>query len=238
MTNTDFEHHPFLEQGKIQGATKLILGSFPVYACANPDNGEKLLIRNTEGTVRFFYGSCKNRFWGLYHQHVDSVVTVPVRKTVALGSLRKNRIAISDVIVSCRRKGKSSSDTDLYDKDYNVKMIQQMIQNGVSKVLCTSKGVLFDLNKEIISSMDGITLDAALTKQFADNFMAELNGKLPTPNKGICFVYRLNKRIIYALAIPSPGSPQRQAHNFGCLSKDKLEYANRYFEKAFKWLKK
>jgi hypothetical protein len=232
------EIHPYIKDGNIKGATRLVLGSFPVFACTDPDSSEKLKIRNTDGTVRFFYGSCKNKFWGIYHQYVDSDVTVPVRKTVALNSLRRNKIAISDTIVSCRRKGTSALDTDLYDKEYNVEMIQQMIHNGVSKVLCTSKGVLLDLNKEIVSSIEGITLDAALTKQFADNFIADLNGRLSPSSKGICFVYRLNKRKIYALAIPSPGSPQRQAHNFGCCTVDKQEYANRYFEKAFKWIKK
>ena len=43
---------------------------------------------------------------------------------------------------------------------------------------------------------------------------------------------------IYAIAIPSPGSPQRQVHNFGCTSDKKLEYANKYFKIAFNWLKK
>ena len=232
------EIHPYLDEGNIKGATKLILGSFPVYACTNPDNNEKQRIRNTDGTVLFFYGSCKSRFWGLYHQYVDPIVTAPVNDKKALESLRKNGIAISDIIKSCNRKGRSALDSDLYEKEYNVEMIQQMIQNGVSKILCTSKGVLLDLDRKILKSMKGITLDAPLTKQFADNFIKEMNGRLPTSNKGICFVYRLNKRVIYALAIPSPGSPQRQAHNFGCLSKDNLEYANRYFEKAFKWIKK
>jgi hypothetical protein len=232
------EIHPYLKEGNLKGSTKLILGSFPVFACTDPDSSEKLKIRNSYGTVRFFYGSCKNRFWGLYYQYIDRNVTMPVRKTTALKSLRKNKIAISDTIVSCRRKGTSALDTDLYDKEYNIEMIQQMIHNGVSKVLCTSKGVLLDLNKEILSSIEGIKLDAALTKQFADNFIADLNGRLPVSSKGICFVYRFNNRKIYALAIPSPGSPQRQAHNFGCYAGDKQEYANRYFEKAFKWIKK
>jgi hypothetical protein len=70
------EIHPYLNEGNIKGSTKLILGSFPVYACTEPDNAEKLAIRNTEGTVRFFYGSCKSRFWGLYHQFVDNNKTV------------------------------------------------------------------------------------------------------------------------------------------------------------------
>ena len=231
------EIHPYLNDGNIQGATKHILGSFPVYACTGPDNKEKLLKRNTEGTIPFFYGSCKNRFWGLYHQYIDSSVTVPINKEIALQSLRKNKIAISDIISSCNRKGDSSSDIDLFDKEYNIEMIQQLIRGGVSKVLCTSKGVLGDLEKKILSSIEGLSFDSLLTKEFSCEFLRDLGGELPMSKNVICCVYRLNKRVIYFLAIPSPGSPQRQAHNFGCISKDKLGYSNKYFAKAFKWLK-
>jgi len=232
------ETHPYLKEGIIKGANRLILGSFPVFACTDPDSSEKLKIRNTDGTVRFFYGSSKNKFWGLYHEYIDSDVIVPVRKTAALKSLRKKKIAMSDIIVSCRRKGKSSSDSDLYDKEYNVEMIQIMIQNGVTKVLCTSKGVLTDFDWKVMSSIEGVKFDKALTKAFSDKFLGGLNVRLSSSNKGICFVYRFKKQIIYALAIPSPGSPQRQAHNFGCGSEDKVVYTKKYFMKAFKWIKK
>jgi hypothetical protein len=97
MNNIEF--HPYLKEGKIDGATPLILGSFPVYACTKPENPEKLKIRNREGTVRFFYGSCRNRFYGLYHQYIDARVTVPVNKAIALKSLRKHNITMSDIIV-------------------------------------------------------------------------------------------------------------------------------------------
>jgi hypothetical protein len=89
-----------------------------------------------------------------------------------------------------------------------------------------------------MSYIEGVKFDEALTKDFSDKFLDELNGSLPSSNKGICFVYRYKKQIIFALAIPSPGSPQRQAHNFGCRSKDKGAYTKRYFMKAFKWIQK
>jgi G:T/U-mismatch repair DNA glycosylase len=232
------EYHPYLKEGIVKGATRLVLGSFPVFACTDPDSSEKRQIRNTDGTVRFFYGSSKNKFWGLYHEHIDPDIIVPVRKSSALKSLRTKKIAFTDAIVSCRRKGKSSSDSDLYDKEFNVEMIQILIQNGVTKVLCTSKGVLTYFDRKVMSSVEGVKFDKALTKEFSDNFLGGLNGRLSSSNKGICFVYRFKKQIIYALAIPSPGSPQRQAHNFGCVSEDKVIYTKRYFMKAFKWIKK
>jgi hypothetical protein len=44
MNNIEF--HPYLKEGKIEGATTLILGSFPVYACTKPEIPEKLKTRN------------------------------------------------------------------------------------------------------------------------------------------------------------------------------------------------
>jgi hypothetical protein len=34
----EIETHPYLEKGKINGESKLILGSFPVYECTDEDN--------------------------------------------------------------------------------------------------------------------------------------------------------------------------------------------------------
>jgi G:T/U-mismatch repair DNA glycosylase len=232
------EIHPYLNEGNIKGCTKLILGSFPVYACTNPDNIEKLTIRNTEGTVRFFYGSCKSRFWGLYHQFIDNNVTVPIKKEIAIDSLKKHKIAISDTIKSCKRKGTSALDSDLTDIDYNIEMIQKMIKSGVTMILCTSKGVLSDLNKRILLPLEGMKIDEQKTKQFESEIIANLKGTSKSIKKPICIVYKYNKRLIYTLAIPSPGSPQRQAHSFGWKTGYKTVYANNYFQYAFKWLKK
>jgi hypothetical protein len=232
------ESHPYLDEGNINGATKLILGSFPVYACTDPDNAEKLQIRNIEGTVRFFYGSCRSRFWGLYHRYIDTDVIVPVNKELAINSLTKNNIAISDTIKSCERKGTSALDSDLRNIEYNTKMIQEMLKSGVSKILCTSKGVLDDLNKRMLLPLIGIKFDEQLTKQFESEILQSINGSSKVIKKPFCMVYSYNGEKIYAIAIPSPGSPQRQAHNFGCTSDKKLEYANNYFKIAFNWLKK
>ena len=232
------ESHPYLDEGNINGATKLILGSFPVCACTDPDNEEKLRIRNIEGTVRFFYGSCRSRFWGLYHQYIDTDVIVPVNKKIAIDSLKNHKIAISDTIKSCERKGTSALDTDLSNIEYNTEMIQEMIKSGVTKILCTSKGVLADLNKKMLLPLPGIKFDEQLTNQFELKILRDLNGSSKRLKNPFCMVYIYKGKKIYAIAIPSPGSPQRQVHNFGCTSDKKLEYANKYFKIAFNWLKK
>ena len=61
----EIETHPYLLQGQINGATKLILGSFPVYECTDQDNYLKQQNRLNEGTVRFFYGSNRNSLFCL-----------------------------------------------------------------------------------------------------------------------------------------------------------------------------
>ena len=41
MLNMNKETHPFLELFKLPNATKLILGSFPVYSITLPDSEDK-----------------------------------------------------------------------------------------------------------------------------------------------------------------------------------------------------
>ncbi|MBK9488867.1 MAG: hypothetical protein IPO07_08755 [Haliscomenobacter sp.] len=45
MPQLQQEQHPYLEQGKVTGARSLVLGSFPVYECTNPDNEDKQFRR-------------------------------------------------------------------------------------------------------------------------------------------------------------------------------------------------
>lgn len=54
MPLREIEKHPYLQQGQILGATKLILGSFPVYECTDEDCQFKQQKRLNEGTVPFF----------------------------------------------------------------------------------------------------------------------------------------------------------------------------------------
>jgi hypothetical protein len=38
------ETHPFLDLGKIPNATKLVIGSFPVYFIKQPDSGKRIKL--------------------------------------------------------------------------------------------------------------------------------------------------------------------------------------------------
>ena len=78
------------------------------------------------------------------------MIELPPNETAILERLRHRQIAISDTNLSCMRRFYSSLDKDLKARNYNKDGLQTLIQNGVRKILCTSKGVLADLERKII----------------------------------------------------------------------------------------
>lgn len=248
----EIETHPYLLQGQIHGATKLILGSFPVYECTDQDNHLKQQNRLNEGTVRFFYGSNRNSLWSMYSHYIDNSINHPWDSESILRSLRENHIAISDTIISCERyiykkdtkTGEkilypfSSEDSALKNKIWNLEIITNLINNGVTKILCTSKGVLNDLENQIICNVDNPLgrKNNQLSFDFQSQFIQRIGGNNNQITNEIAKTFIVGNRQVFALAIPSPGSPQRQTHNFGCENQDRLIYANNYFENAFNWL--
>ncbi len=232
----DKETHPFLELDKINGTTKLILDSFPVFGITNPDSEEKQKIRTSDGTVRFFYGSCKSSFWSLYHLHIDRSLIIPINVDKAIESLKNNSIAMLDIIKSCERKGMSALDSDLKKREYNSGMIEDFIKNGGIKILCTSKGVMELLHEKVMFQMKDVKYLKSETSSLQVKIINELGGEINQIKKGICRVYNLNGKHIQILSIPSPGSPQRQLKQFGFNGDDWRVYADLYFEFSFKWL--
>lgn len=234
----EIETHPYLEQGHLPGATKLILGSFPVYECTDQDNPLKEQTRMEEGTIRFFYGSIDSKLWSIYHENIDNNIALPPNPNAILLSLEQNNIAISDTIASCQRHEFSSLDNKLINKIYNRQGIQTLIQNGVRKIICTSKGVLKDLESQIIHHGDlpfG-QIDNLAGLAFQENFIANLGGNNNQITNPIVKVFMIDNYQVTALAIPSPGSPQRKLAKFGFNGQDWENYANNYFSDAFNWL--
>lgn len=246
------ETHPYLMQGQIKGATKLILGSFPVYECTDQDNQLKRNNRQSEGTVRFFYGSARSGLWGLYRDNIDNSIELPPNPDLILKSLNKRHIAISDTIKSCERyiykidrtNGKrilnpySSEDAALNVIEWNTTTLTELINNGVTKIICTSKGVLNDLERQIICKSNNPLgqVDKKLSANFQAKFIAELGGNHNQIINSISKVFTVGNIHVTALAIPSPGSPQRQLATFGYNSLNWRCYADKYFKKAFIWL--
>ena len=234
----EIETHPYLQQGQINGANKLILGSFPVYECTDQDNQLKQQNRQNEGTVRFFYGSIDSGLWGLYRDNIDDKILLPPNPNLILASLAERRIAVSDTITSCERHEFSSEDSKLIRRTYNRQGIQTLIQNGVRKIICTSKGVLKDLERQIIlnGNLPFGQIDNFAGCTFQENFIAGLGGNNNQITSPISKVFIVDNFQVTALAIPSPGSPQRQLAQFGFHGQDWRDYADNYFSNAFNWL--
>lgn len=238
MPKGEKEEHPYLQQGCITDATRLILGSFPVYECTDPDNEIKQRNRLKECSIRFFYGSVDSRFWQLYRCHVDGSITVPPNIELVLSSLRHKQIAISDTIISCERNEYSSADSDLINRRYNTEGVQRLLSNGVRKVLCTSKGVLADLEKRMIlhgrPSFGVVDIDSS--RGFQNDYLSSIGGAVDNIGNPVAKIFKVDDYEIRALAIPSPGSPQRKLAQYGFVSGDRRAYIQAYYSQAFAWL--
>lgn len=238
MPKGEKEYHPYLEDGQILGSTSLILGSFPVYACTGPDNLIKQQIRKKNKTQRFFYGSFRSDFWNMYNNYIDIHLTIPIKGNLALESLALKKIAISDIIESCERNGYSANDSDLNKKVYNRNGIQKLIQTGVRKILCTSKGVLNALEKNVICPKRNPMGEMApdLSIEFQNEFLLQVLGNSNIIKKPICKVFLIDGIQVKAIAIPSPGSPKRKLADFGYNGNDPSTYLNNYLQHSFNWL--
>ena len=231
------EIHPFLDLGIVPKATKLILGSFPVYSITLPDNEAKNIIRKSDGTVQFFYGSCKSSFWALYHLYIDNYLQIPITSEEALKSLLKNEISISDMILECERKGRSALDSDLSKRVYNIEMMNEFLNSGVTKILCTSKGVMEMFHDHVVKNSKTLIYQESESIKWQSQIISKLKGDDSQIKKLICKQYLFKGKTVRLISIPSPGSPQRQLRQFGFAGDDWREYADKYFEFSFKWLK-
>lgn len=231
------EIHPFLELGKVPNSTKLILGSFPVYSITLPDSEDKQRIRKSDGTVQFFYGSCHSSFWELYHRYIDNGLQIPIKPELAIQSLENNNISISDLISECKRNGKSALDKDLIKCVYNIEMLNEYLESGVTKILCTSKGVMEMFHVQIVKKSKTIIYQESESKKWQSQFISDINGDESQINRLICKQYTFKGKSFRLISIPSPGSPQRQLKQFGFKGDDWRTYADKYFEFSFKWLK-
>jgi hypothetical protein len=207
----EIEYHPYLERGRIPNASRMILGSFPVYECTGPDNAAKRARREEEGTICFFYGSVDNAFWSLYGRYVDGNILPECNPEILLASLTERRIAMSDLISSCQRHGYSSEDGKLLSKLWNRKGIRNL--DGFAVI---EEKAAIEFHHDLVEEVGGDP--ALITGRIASIF--SINGNDDTHE---------------AVAIPSPGSPQRQLRQFGFGGYDCREYANEYYKAIFHW---
>lgn len=121
------ERHPF-KPFVPQNSRILILGSFP-------GKESTQLKRDND----WFYGASRNQFWRILEIIFGRDLS---RKEDKQQLFNENKIAITDIVLSCVRRDNKNSDDNLIDKEYNQKAIKEIIAaNQVGKILFTSKGV-------------------------------------------------------------------------------------------------
>lgn len=114
----------------------------PVY-----DKNSNILILGTFPSVKsrenqFFYGHPQNRFWKVIAQVTGEVVPVSIEEKKAL--LLRNRIAIWDVIHSCKIIG--SSDSSI--QDVVVNDFSEILQKSQIKRIYANGGKAYELYRK------------------------------------------------------------------------------------------
>lgn len=239
------EFHPWINiETPATQQPRIILGSFPIWSLTkhemDVDDQPHFVssrIKKT-GEFPFFYGSTVNRFWSWYRTYLDGKIEL-LNKESILFSLRKNQIAITDSILSCDRKEKSALDKDLSNRVYNHKFFSYPPYGEVTKILCTSKGVMNEmlLHKTFFQHHDRLKLNEPASNQFQDQFIKNIMGDPQLITKPIFRQLAVKDcGVIQCLALPSPGSPYRRLIDFGLHEAEAHKYLDNYLKNAFAWL--
>lgn len=146
------EKHPYGEFIP-RNAKAMIIGSFPIAKFSNPKNRHEIKTHEFD----FFFGGEKNLLWKLLGEVFDE--NLKSREDV-VKLLTRNKLAIGDVILSCRRKNGGGSDADLYDIKWNHKLLLKIDSHKIRKVYFTSKKVEVWFNRLFPNSthLEKITL--------------------------------------------------------------------------------
>lgn len=240
------ELHPRLSTtGLLLQEKKVILGSFPVWSLTKSDNHceiseqEKREERAKRGDIDFFYGSYSNKFWQWYKLYLDEKILINDVESIK-ASLLSNHFAITDLIISCNRKGKSALDKHLYDRIYNYDFFRYPLENETIKILCTSKGLMNDML--LTKSFFKIHTNLSVNHNASHDFQSLFLSKISTSNRSIKNPFFVSLRSssgghIECLAIPSPGSPYRRLVDFGLDNQKREDFLHNFLDLAFQWFK-
>jgi len=224
---------------------KIILGSFPTWALTGQDSDsietreKKSKEKTKNGDMDFFYGSSINRFWDWYKIFYDGEIETNNVETIK-GSLNRNSIGITDIIISCDRLNQSSLDKHLTNRIYNHNFFRYPQKGETIKILCTSKGVMNEMfiKQVLLKSPKQFKIDADTSNNFQRLVLEKIKGN-----------YRLLKNPFYnsielesggsieCFSIPSPGSPYRRLIDFGLNGSPVQEYLDSYLKEVFDWFK-
>jgi hypothetical protein len=222
---------------------RIILGSFPTWAltACDPEKNETELqkeqTRKKNNDQLYFYGSSRNLFWSWYQEFIDP--TISINTPISIDeSLKSKSIAITDVILQCKRIGKSSLDKHLKERIYNHQFFDYPGKGEVLKILCTSKGVMNEmlLNKQFFNLHKELYLDEETSAKFQNDLIGKINGDTALV-KNSFFISIACKAggTIECMATPSPGSPFRKLDGFGKSHQTSKAYLNNYLNKTFEW---
>ncbi len=127
MKRLNVEKHPF-EPFVPNSVKYLILGSFP---------GKKFTQKKTENG--WYYQTNRNQFWKILGEiYRVKLSTIEDKQEL----LRKLKIAMTDIILICKRSEDSNADKHLIKKTYNREAIRNiLINNDIEKIFFTSKWV-------------------------------------------------------------------------------------------------
>lgn len=233
-------HNNHLSQNRI------ILGSFPTWSLTTTDTEkeesekEKQIIRAKNGDLPYYYGSASNKFWSWYSIFFDNSVQ-PNDLLAIQKSLKSNKIGITNIIISAKRKDRSSFDYDLSKRVYNYRFFDYPKEGNILKVLCTSKTVLNEmlLSHKFFSTHTRLSICENATNLLKETLFSSEFIDLERLNQPLCHSINVEEGgKIECVSIPSPGSPFRGLNHFGKLKEmQSKEFIRKYLTNVFSWFK-
>lgn len=236
MPINETEIHPFLQIGEAIPASRMIVGTFPIYSLTNPRTQRKSSLQQDRNDISFFYGSRSNYFWSWYQQYIDADVNIQNPESI-ITSLTNKGIAISDVIQECLRIKESFEDNKLQQKQWNMQL-SKVIESSIDKIICTSKsdsGAMGWLRDKIL-----IPSGFSVNQIASIDLHHEILDNIPDSNhniKLIAVVLQKGDRRVEIVSLPSPGSPQRRLIDFGYVKTNQTteNYLSNYLLITFNW---
>lgn len=230
------EFHPFLDIGQGIPGSRMIVGTFPVYALTNPRTPEKEMLIQQHNMSNFFYGSHRSNLWNWYQTHVDGGID-PNDVELIISSLIQNGIAISDVISSAIRNN-GANDNGLNVLQWN-EGLANIIEDRIEKIICTSKsqnGAMGWLSSNVLIP-NGFIYKHEESIILQNQILNQIVGAHQDFPVLIARVFKISDRLVQIIGLPSPGSPYRQLHQFGYNrdNDNNVEYLNQYLSTVFNW---
>lgn len=112
----------------------MIIGSFPIGKFTYPDRRHEIKAHEMD----FFFGGERNLLWKLLGRCFGA--RLKTREEVKK-LLEREGIAVGDLILSCRRKSGRASDSQLYDIELNLELLEVIKKHNIRRVYFTSRQV-------------------------------------------------------------------------------------------------